>query len=296
MGYLHIDNLYKNKDILQFKRCIALEKINGTSAHIMYKVDEDKLIYFSGGACHENFLNIFNHEALLKRFRDNCKNHIETKKIVIYGEAYGAKVQGMKSIYGLDLKFIAFDVLIELQNKNKFWLSVGKAHNLCEQLGFEFVYYVEIDTTEEAINEQMMADSVQAIRNGMGEGHMREGIVLRPIIEFTTNKNERIICKHKRKEFSERKNVPNFLSEEDLKILDDANEIAEEWVTEQRFLHVLDKFYEDIKIENISKIIKMMQDDVLREADGEIVIDKNTNKAIARKTVQLFKDYLMHKD
>jgi hypothetical protein len=29
MGYLHIDNLYKNVDILLFKECYAMEKIHG---------------------------------------------------------------------------------------------------------------------------------------------------------------------------------------------------------------------------------------------------------------------------
>ena len=30
MGYMHIDNLYKDQRILQFKECYALEKIHGT--------------------------------------------------------------------------------------------------------------------------------------------------------------------------------------------------------------------------------------------------------------------------
>ena len=34
MAYLHIDNLYKNQEILMFKECYALEKIHGTSGTI----------------------------------------------------------------------------------------------------------------------------------------------------------------------------------------------------------------------------------------------------------------------
>ena len=34
MGYRHIDNLYKNQDILLFRECFALEKIHGTSANV----------------------------------------------------------------------------------------------------------------------------------------------------------------------------------------------------------------------------------------------------------------------
>ena len=47
MGYLHIDNLYKAQDILNFKTCYALEKIHGTSAHL--KWDNGELTFFSGG-------------------------------------------------------------------------------------------------------------------------------------------------------------------------------------------------------------------------------------------------------
>lgn len=37
MGYMHIDNLYKNQDMLIFRECYALEKIHGTSAHVSWK-------------------------------------------------------------------------------------------------------------------------------------------------------------------------------------------------------------------------------------------------------------------
>ncbi len=47
MGYLHIDNLYKVRDILLFKRCYAMNKLHGTSSHISWK--EGKLHYFPGG-------------------------------------------------------------------------------------------------------------------------------------------------------------------------------------------------------------------------------------------------------
>ena len=90
ISYRHIYNLYKNKDILYFKRCIASEKIHGTSAHIKYKASTDALTFFSGGSEHETFVNIFDQEALLKEFRENARNHADIDSITIYGEAYGA--------------------------------------------------------------------------------------------------------------------------------------------------------------------------------------------------------------
>ena len=42
MGYLHIDNLYKNQTVLAFRRCFALEKVHGTSAHIAWRDGKEK--------------------------------------------------------------------------------------------------------------------------------------------------------------------------------------------------------------------------------------------------------------
>lgn len=290
MGYRHISNLYKNKDILYFKRCYAMEKIHGTSAHVQYSAKADALRFFSGGAKHEHFLALFDHDELLEKFRENARNHANVDKITIYGECYGGKMQAMRETYGPDLKFIAFEVLLD----SDCWMSVPQADRMATRFGFEFVHYVEIETTEEAINAEMMADSVQAVRNGMGPGHMREGVVLRPLIEFTHLNGGRVICKHKRPEFAERRNTPRFVDPEQLKILEDAKEIAEEWVNSMRLKHVLDAF-PDPKIEDSNKIIKAMREDVIREAAGEIIISKAVNKAIGKKTMKLFKHYLASK-
>ena len=55
MAYRHIDNLYKNQDILLFKECYASEKIHGTSAHVRW-TEEGGLSFFSGGEQHDRFM------------------------------------------------------------------------------------------------------------------------------------------------------------------------------------------------------------------------------------------------
>src|SRR3990167_5040344 len=105
MGYLHIYNLYKNQDILLFKECYALEKIHGTSAHISWK--DEQLHFFSGGSNHESFINLFNHDFLIEKFKE-----IAAVSMIFYGEAYGGKLQGMSRTYGNHLKFVVFDVKI----------------------------------------------------------------------------------------------------------------------------------------------------------------------------------------
>ena len=63
MSYMHISNLYRERDILLFKECYAMEKIHGTSAHISFtpslKPGTEQLNFFSGGEKHENFIKLF---------------------------------------------------------------------------------------------------------------------------------------------------------------------------------------------------------------------------------------------
>jgi hypothetical protein len=286
MGYREIQNLYKSKDILLFKQAWAMEKIHGTSAHISYSHPNNRLTFFSGGAKYDQFVNLFDQEKLLKIFSENAIEH-NIEKITIYGEAYGGKLQGMSHTYGKDLKFIAFEVCLNDNN----WMSVPQADRIATRLGFEFVHYGLIDTTEEAINTAMMADSIQAIRNGIGPGKMREGVVLRAPIELIHPNGGRIICKHKRPEFAEREHTPKIIDPEEIKVLEDAQAIAEEWCTHMRLMHVLDVFLEP-KIEDADKVIKAMIADIIKESVGETIIEKAARKAIGKKTMKLFKDYL----
>ncbi len=209
--------------------------------------------------------------------------------MTIYGEAYGGKLQGMSATYGPDLKFVVFEVKI-VDN----WLDTLAANRIAIKFDLEFVYYTKISTDLDAINAERDADSAQAIRNGMGEGHKREGVVLRPLIELQTNNGGRIIVKHKRDDFRETK-TPRVVSEEQLVVLENAKAIAEEWVTPHRLEHVLDLFSPDVGMEQAGKIIPAMVNDILSEAEGEIVNSKAARKAIGKTTVKLLKQHCQNK-
>ena len=292
MSYRHIENLYRNKEIFLFKQCYASEKINGTSAHVAYNAEKDKIEFFSGGSSYNLFVALFNQEDLLAKFRTNYAKHPSAKKIVFYGESYGGKVQGMSHTYGPNLKFIDFEVLI-IDNEIEYWMTVPQAERLAIRFGFEYVSYKLIETTEEAINAEMMADSVQAIRNGMGLGHMREGVVLRPTVELIHPNGGRIISKHKRPEFAEREHAPKLNDPDKVKVMEEANTIADEWVNTERLKHVLDSLsLINPQMEDTRKVISGMVDDVYREAEGEIVKNDDVTKAIGKKTAQVFKKYI----
>ena len=282
MAYLHIDNLYKNQDILQFKECYAMEKIHGTSANISY--NNKILHFFSGGEKHERFITLFN--------RDELKIKIEqlgVEKIVLFGEAYGGKQQGMSDTYGKELKFVVFEVKI-----GNSWLAVPQAEEVAKSLGLEFIHYVKIPATLYNIDMQRDADSVQAMRNGIEIGKKREGIVLRPLVEVTKNNGERIIAKHKTENFRETKTKRNIIDPNKLKVLEKAKEIAEEWVTLMRLNHVLDKIKEP-SVQKMREIIQSMSEDVKREAKGEIIWNKQVERSIGKKTALLTKQYFLNK-
>ncbi len=283
MGYLHIENLYKNKDILKFKECYALEKLHGTSSHVSF--DGNNLITFSsGGAIHTEFLKCFDEDKLLKIFK-----RLFNEKVTIFGEAIGGKIQKMGHTYGKTVKFIVFDVKI-----GSCWLDVPNAEDVTKKLGLEFVQYIRMSTTMKNIDAERCKESTQAMHNGMGKGKLREGIVLRPLIELTKNNGNRIISKHKNDEFRETK-TPRIVSDAELQVIEDAKKIADEWVTVERLNHVLDKLDCDIDVKSTGLVITAMVEDVYREGRDEIIESQNTKKAIANKTVKLFHNKMKEK-
>lgn len=282
MGYLHIDNLYKSQDILLFKECYAMEKIHGTSTHIAWKFENKTIRFSSGGESNTRFTALFDLDFIKAKFEEIFPD----QDVIIYGEAYGGKQQGMSHTYGKELKFIGYDVKV-----GHVWLNVPNAEDVCTQFNIEFDYYDKIEVTLDNFNKYRDMPSVMAVRNGITEPKKREGIVLRPLIEFTTNNGERVICKFKPDEFNETR-TRREISPEQLQVLSDAKEIAEEWVTNMRLEHVLQKFPTDVNMEAMGDIIKAMIADVYREGRDEIVESKEVAKAIGKATVKLFKQKL----
>jgi hypothetical protein len=274
MGYMHIDNLYKIPDFLtRFDRLYALEKIHGTSAHIRW--DGSQVTFFSGGVKHDAFIELFD-EAYLFGMLAPFDPH------VIYGEAYGGSCQKMSHTYGDKLRFVAFDVKI-----GDNWLTVPEAEKFVKGVGLEFVYYNEIPSTLDAANAERDRPSTQAVRNGITDPKITEGVILRPVTEVTFPNGKRAIAKHKRVEFMEHK-TPREVDPTKIKVLEDAKAIAEEWVTPMRLTHVLDKLPSP-GIEETGLVIRAMLEDIRREGDGEIVWTKEAERAVGKAAADLFK-------
>jgi hypothetical protein len=291
LGFMHIDNLSKNRAILQFREAFALEKIDGTSAHVFFsrtELNTGSIRFFSGGAKHDQFVALFDQDDLVRRF-------LETgfQRITVYGEAYGGKIQGMSATYGPNLKFVAFDVKHARADGDR-WLDVPTAEGVMKALGLEFVAYERTSTDLAALDTQRDLPSRQAKRNGILEDKIAEGVILRPIHEFLMPDGSRVITKHKRPEFSERKSKADASSDPvKLAVLDAADKVAEEFVTPMRLNHVLGKMpLAGLTVENTKEVIGRMAEDIRREGAGEFEYNQNVAKAIGRKTAAMYKEWL----
>lgn len=283
MGYLHIKNLYADQRILAFKECYALEKIHGTSAHIAWIDGTVRLS--SGGEPPARFAALFDVEKLAAAFRE-----IGHPKVTVYGEAYGGKQQAQAWRYGPQLRFVAFDVKVDDR-----WLRVPDAEQLVTRLGLEFVAYVVVPADVAALDAQRDAPSDQARRNGVAGDQPREGVVLRPLAEYTDEYGERIIAKHKRDEERETATPRRVVDPAQQQVLTAAAAIATEWVTPTRLDHVLDKLPPGRGIEHMRDVIAAMVEDVEREAGTEIVPSREARAEIGKATAKLFKAKLQSK-
>jgi hypothetical protein len=286
MGFMHIENLYKDRTVLMFRRLFALEKAHGTGAHVAWRPYDLQVKHHIGTGSYEEFRTLMPPD-LTYRIRD-----LVGKQCVVHGEFYGGfdgKGLGMRETYGDAPQFVVFDIKI-----GEVFLSVPQAHSLAESLGFEFVPYEEIDGTQEACDAAREAPSVIAVRRGCGAARRREGVVLRPLIELRKNNGDRVIAKHRNREFVERASgEPVEFDPERAQVLTDAEQIAFDFVVPMRLVHVLDALSPKAEsVRDTSRVITAMIEDVKREGAGEIVWNAQVEKAIGRRTSAIFHEHL----
>jgi hypothetical protein len=285
MGYLHIENLYRPEAqrILEFRWLWALEKIHGTSANVRWS--DGQIHLHHGGERADRYAAIFGTIAPhVEEIAHHCREAFAVTPVTFFGEAYGGTCQGMRKTYGEQLRFVVFDVKV-----GNSWLAVPQADEAARNAGLEFVHFEKCVSDVAALDALRDKPSTQAKRNGIIEDCAAEGIVIRPPFEVTLNNGSRLIAKHKRAEFSERKTIPN-VDPTQRQLMEDAEAIAEEWVTPMRLTHVLDKIGNPSDFQAIPVVIAAMIEDVTREASGEIVDNKAVRKAIGGRAVKLYKE------
>jgi hypothetical protein len=198
-------------------------------------------------------------------------------------------MKGMSYTFGKTLESICFDV-----NIYDCWWSVPRAEFIVSQLGLEFVPYERIPATLECIDAERDKSSVQSKRNGIIDIKQREGVVLRPLEEYTKNNDVRVIVKHKGDDFRETKSK-RIVTQEELEILKDAKEVAVEWVTDMRLSHIISKM-KTVDITKTGNVIRSMIEDVKRESNSEVLWSKLVEKEIGKQCAIMFKNILNIKE
>jgi len=287
MGYMKIPNLYKDKRVLDFRRVYASEKIHGTSAAV--KWDGRTITLHSGGEKHDRFSALFDLDELAEKFAARFGE----RPARVHGESYGGKMQRMSTTYGVNVCFTAFEVCV-----GESWLDPDAARCVAVDLGFEFVpmWLVEAPTVEEMVarlDELRDQPSVIAGWRGIEGEKVSEGIVIRPPYEVRLNNGGRIIAKHKSASFSETRSPRKVLGDNGM--LTKARAIADEWVTEMRLDHVLDKLKAGGKAIDITctgDVVRAMVADVVAESKDEIADSREARSAIGRAAASMYKNRL----
>jgi hypothetical protein len=98
-----------------------------------------------------------------------------------------------------------------------------------------------------------------------------------------------MMAKHKRKE--ERETMTDFQHGDKIAVYEAAQAIAQEWVTEERLNHVIQKVCLDQTptVKHFQSVINGMVDDVITEGGQMLVDTPEARRAIGGKAAKLFK-------
>lgn len=171
------------------------EKVDGTNIRVMI---DGESITFGGKSdnaqipshlvtkLQELFLPITARQKIKQVFGD------EPKKVCLYGEGFGYKIQGKVGIDYLTDKvdFYLFDV-----NINGIWLEREAVKDIGEKLGL---------TLPKVVNYGSIDDAISLVKKGFPSSFGKataEGLVLRPLVELQDKQGRRIITKIKCRDF-----------------------------------------------------------------------------------------------
>lgn len=297
MGYLHIDNLNAAKKILHNKKLFVQEKIHGTSARVTFHAQSNGAVEMnaSGGCVSGSTFGAV--ISVLVAPLDSVARvmaELNAKHLVVYGEAFGGKVNGMGKTYGPNIHFWAFDVQVDGR-----WLEIPHAALVSKSLGLPFIPYVEVGSDILELDRLRDLDSVIAAQIFPEGDHRNEGIVIKGHVEPD---GTRAIAKHKQAWACE-KGVAAVIDPERQTRIEQAEVYALMWVNEMRVEHVVDHILRDLTPAREKKLTKRdipifiaeIVRDVRQEAFDEgnsLPLMEEVDKEIARRGVTLFCKWL----
>lgn len=169
------------------------EKIDGTNIRVMW---DGHKITFGGRTERANIpaylMNYLNEKFINVETEELFEQTFGEKEVILFGEGYGAKIQGVGASYRPDVSFILFDVLIGDNYQPR-----DRVEDIAKMFDLEIVPIVYTGTIDGAI------DYVRSNpKSTIGEA-MMEGVVGRPLVEMKDRCGNRMIVKIKYNDFKE---------------------------------------------------------------------------------------------
>lgn len=169
------------------------EKIDGTNIRVMW---DGHKITFGGRTERANIpahlMNYLNQKFITPEVEELFEQVFGEKEVILFGEGYGAKIQGVGGLYRSDVSFILFDVLIGDNYQPR-----DRVEDVAKMFDLEIVPIVLIGTLDEAI--QFVRENPKST---IGTA-MMEGVVGRPLVEMRDRCGNRVIVKIKYHDFKE---------------------------------------------------------------------------------------------
>lgn len=162
------------------------EKIDGTNIRIIWDGSNRKF----GGRTDNAQIPAHLYERLEALFtNERLKEVIGETPATLYGEGFGAKIQGGGD-YLPHADFILFDIFID-----EFWLKRDSVEEVAKRLNLRVTNIVGKGTIEQAI---------EFVKKGFNSSigtKKAEGLILRPLEQLFTRRGHRIITKIKTRDF-----------------------------------------------------------------------------------------------
>jgi RNA ligase (TIGR02306 family) len=197
VSYTEIENMRNFPTIfLPGEPVIATEKIHGTNCRVGLIIEEGQPIEMAGSKqirrkrpanlAVDLYWFPWTIPGVQNLLRDLTLGSRGAKQAILFGEVFG-KVQSLR--YGLDqsLGFRAFDLLIDGK-----YVDVLEFDNLCDQFG--------IETVPRAFAGGFDLETIRKLSDGpslvSGANNIREGVVVKPMVERNDPKIGRVILKY----------------------------------------------------------------------------------------------------
>lgn len=179
-------------DYLKDNTWVFTEKVDGTNIRVMWngkdivfggKTDNAQIPQFLVQRLNERFMTIGTKNKFIEKFG-------EDGNVCLYGEGYGARIQGCGGNYRKDQDFVLFDVKI-----GDWWLQREDVEDISKFFKIDIVPIIGHGTLRN------MVDMTREGFNSTWGDFTAEGIVARPKAELRTRSGHRIITKIKHKDF-----------------------------------------------------------------------------------------------